>query len=163
MSYSIIIFALFLIACLLHLKKVLEFLLSLLGLKDQAERKNYSNSSLLIHHCSEIMNGILPYNDPKHQGWLPTPYEKTQVQLFHWDKKLVNKISTVAQMRSPVRPPTGESQILRGRRKGRRKKGGKNVISDGIKQKKRMLPPDLSHQICLCPVQCWALLRSGIY
>lgn len=66
------------------------------------------------------MNGILPYNDPKHQGWLPTPYEKTQVQLFHWDKKLVNKISTVAQMRSRVRPPTGESQILRGRRKGRR-------------------------------------------
>lgn len=34
MSYYIIISALFLTACLLHLKKVLEFLISLLGLKD---------------------------------------------------------------------------------------------------------------------------------
>lgn len=68
MSYSIIIFALFLIACLFHLKKVLEFLISLLGLKDlffaRLKEKNYSDSLLLIRHCSEIMKGILSYNDP---------------------------------------------------------------------------------------------------
>lgn len=78
-------------------------MISLLGLKDlsfaRLKEKIYSDSLLLIHHCSEIMNGILSYNDPKHQGWLPTHYEKTQVQLFHWDKKIVNKIITVAQGR----------------------------------------------------------------
>lgn len=81
MSYCIIIFALFLIACLFHLKKVLQIFISLHGLKDLAfarlKEKNYSDSLLLIHHCSEIMNCILSYNDPKHQGWLPTHYEKT--------------------------------------------------------------------------------------
>lgn len=64
-----------------------------------------------------MMNGVLSFNDSKHQGWLPTQQEKTQVQLFHWDKTLVNKMSRVVQVRLPVRPPTGKPQILRGRRR----------------------------------------------